>query len=243
MGGELSTRLPNELTEKLRGYSSVRHPYDETGAEIHVLSHPDQPRLYLKIRHGDSEQLETEYLMLKWINQRVPTPEPIYYTLENSIEYLLTTEITGTPTYQVEPTERETAVKILATTLKKIHSLDAANCPVIHSVDKWVKSLEERGIDVSSLGDWRPVENPIFTHGDYCLPNIIVRDGALSGVIDWDYAGLADPYVDLVSCIWSIRYNYGEEADILIPSFLNTYKVDLDQAKYDFYKRLNELIP
>jgi len=54
MGGELSTRLPDELAEKLRGYSSFLHPYDETEAEIHVLSHPDKPRLYLKIRHGDT---------------------------------------------------------------------------------------------------------------------------------------------------------------------------------------------
>jgi len=243
MGVGLSTRLPDTLAEKLRGYSFSKHPYDETGAEIHVLSHPDQPRLYLKIRLGDSGKLEKEYLMLKWINQRVPTPEPIYYTLENSTEYLLTSEITGTPTYQVEPTERETAVTILATALKKIHNLDPADCPVIHSVDKWIKFLEERGIDVSSLGDWRPVEKPVFTHGDYCLPNIIVGDGALSGVIDWDFAGLADPYVDLVSCIWSIGYNYGEETDTLLSSFLETYGVELEQAKYDFYKRLNELIP
>ena len=242
MGGELSTRLPDELAEKLRGYFSTRHPYDETEAEIHVLSHPSKSRLYLKTRRGDSH-LETEYLMLKWINQRVHTPEPLYYSKENSTEYLLTTEITGTPTYQVPPTERETAVKILANTLKQIHSLGTAGCPVVHSVDKWIEFLKEKDIDISSLGDWRPVENPVFTHGDYCLPNIIVKDGMLSGVIDWDYAGLADPYVDLVSCIWSIRYNYGEEADTLIPFFLKTYGVELDQAKYTFYKKLNELIP
>ncbi|TFH13229.1 aminoglycoside 3'-phosphotransferase, partial [Candidatus Bathyarchaeota archaeon] len=91
--------------------------------------------------------------------------------------------------------------------------------------------------------EWRPVENFVFTHGDYCLPNILIEDGVLSGVIDWDYAGLADPYVDFVSCMWSIRYNFGEEADDLIPLFLETYDVELDPAKYGFYKRLNELIP
>jgi len=243
MGGELSTRLPEELAEKLRGYSSFRHPYDETEAEIHVLSHPSKPRLYLKTRQGDSGRLETEYLMLKWINQRVPTPEPLYYSKDGSTEYLVNTEITGTPTYQVDASKRENAVKILALTLKQVHSLDVAGCPVLHSVDTWIKSLKEKGIDVSPLGDWRPVEKFEFTHGDYCLPNIIVRDGVLSGVIDWDYAGLADPYVDLVSCIWSIRYNYGEEADKLIPFFLKTYGVELNQAKFDFYKRLNQLIP
>ena len=102
MGGELSRRLPEELAEKLRGYSFSRHPYDETEAEIHVLTHPTKPRLYLKIRHRESRQLETEYTMLKWINQRVPTPEPQYYSMDNSGAYLLTTETIGTPTYQVD---------------------------------------------------------------------------------------------------------------------------------------------
>ena len=242
MGVGLYTRLPDALAEKLRGYSSVRHPYDETGAEIHVLSHPVKTRLYLKIRQG-AKQLETEFRMLKWINQRVPTPEPILYSKDNSTEYLLTSEITGTPTYQVDAFEREIAVKILATSLKKIHCLDAADCPVVHSVDNLIKLLKAKDIDVSPLGDWKPVENLVFTHGDYCLPNIIVKDGVLSGVIDWDYAGLADPYVDLVSCIWSLVYNYGEEADTLIPIFLETYGVELDEAKYTFYKKLNEIIP
>ena len=243
MGVGLSTRLPDELAERLRGYSSVRHPYDETDAEIHVLSHSDEPRLYLKIRQGDSGRLETEYLMLKWINQRVPTPEPLYYSKENKSEYLLTTEITGTPTYQVDAAERESAVKILATTLRQIHGLDTAGCPVVHSVDTWIKFLNARGIDVSPLGDWRPEEHLCFTHGDYCLPNIIVKNGRLSGVIDWDYAGLADPYVDFVSCTWSIRYNYGEEAETLVPLFFDAYGVDIDEEKLSFYRRLNQLIP
>lgn len=235
--------MPDELAEMLEGYGFTRHPYDESQAEIHVLRHQDKPSLYLKTRQGASRRLETEYNMLRWINQRVPTPEPLYYVREDSTEYLLTSEITGIPTYQVASSEREQAVEILAETLKQIHSLDTTGCPVTHSVESWIKTLNEAGIDVSSLGEWRPDENPVFTHGDYCLPNIIVQGGVLSGVIDWDYAGLADPYVDFVSCIWSIRYNYGEEAGTLIQVFLETYGVELDQAKYDFYKRLNELIP
>ena len=33
MGGELFTRLPDELSERLQGYSSTRRPYDETQAK------------------------------------------------------------------------------------------------------------------------------------------------------------------------------------------------------------------
>ncbi|MCW4011549.1 MAG: aminoglycoside 3'-phosphotransferase [Candidatus Bathyarchaeota archaeon] len=243
MGEGLSTRLPNELAERLTGYSLVKHPYDESQATIYVLTHQTEPRLYLKIRGDQTNRLSSEYRMLKWINQRVPTPEPLYYTKEASTEYLLTTEIKGTPTYQVEPSERETAVRILAKTLRKIHSLDTVGCPVRHTVDDWIKALREKEINVSPLGDWRPLENLCFTHGDYCLPNIIVENGVLSGVIDWDYAGLADPYVDLASCTWSLGYNYKEEAETLIPLFLETYGVDIDEAKLGFYRSLYDLIP
>ncbi|MCJ7730943.1 phosphotransferase [Candidatus Bathyarchaeota archaeon] len=242
MDGVLSTRLPEELSERLSGYSFSRHPWVESKAEIYVLKHISEPTLYMKIRR-DSRLLETEYNMLKWINHRIPTPDPHYYSRDESYEYLLTSEVTGTPTYQVKPHDRETAVRILAETLKQSHSLDVSGCPVIHSIENWVKTLEANGIDVSSLEEWRPVENLVFTHGDYCLPNLLIGGGVLSGVIDWDFAGLADPYVDFVSCMWSIRYNFGEEADDLIPLFLETYDVELDSAKYGFYKRLNELIP
>lgn len=243
MGVGLSTRLPDTLAEQLNGYSFVRHPYDETGASIYVLTHQSMPRLYLKIRGDKTDRLSSEYEMLKWINQRVPIPEPLYYTKEATIEYLLTTEVKGTPTYQVDPSNREIAVRILAETLRKIHSLDTTGCPVTHTIDDSTKSLRERAIDVSPLGDWRPEEHLCFTHGDYCLPNIIVADSRLSGVIDWDYAGLADPYVDFVSCTWSIRYNYGEEAETLTSLFFDAYGVDIDEEKLSFYRRLNELIP
>ena len=243
MGAGLSTRLPEELAERLKGYSFSRHPYDETGASIYVLTHQTMPRLYLKIRDDQTDRLSAEHSMLRWINQRIPSPEPLYYTKEDSSEYLLTTEVKGTPTYQVEPSMHEDAVRVLAETLRRIHRLDTTGCPATHTIDNWTKSLGETGVDVGSLGDWRPQESLCFTHGDYCLPNIIVADGRLSGVIDWDYAGLADPYVDFVSCTWSLRYNYGEEAETLIPLFFEIYGVEINDEKLGFYRRLNELIP
>jgi len=243
MGVGLSTRLPNELAEKLRGYSFSKHPYDETGAAIYVLKHQTEPRLYLKIRSEQTDRLSSEYQMLKWINQRVPTPEPLYYSREGTTEYLLTTEVKGNPTYQVESTEHETAVRVLAETLRKIHSLDTRGCPAKHRIDDWIMFLRGKGVDVSLLGDWRPEENLCFTHGDYCLPNIIVHGDRLSGIIDWDYGGLSDPYADFVSCTWSIRYNFKGESETLIPLFFETYDLAVDDEKLGFYRRLNELIP
>ncbi|MFH1179555.1 MAG: hypothetical protein V1710_04260 [Candidatus Bathyarchaeota archaeon] len=64
--------MPEELSERLSGYSFSRYPWVESKAEIYVLKHISEPTLYLKIRR-DSRLLETEYNMLKWINQQVKT--------------------------------------------------------------------------------------------------------------------------------------------------------------------------
>lgn len=245
MGDELSTRLPDELAVRLNRYSSTLHPYDETQAEIHILRHQTQPTLYLKIRYGEDRRLVNEYTMIKWINQRVPTPKLLYYTFENSVEYLLTTEIEGIPAYQIEPNSRESAIKVLAGTLRVIHGIDMDGCPVENSVENWLNKFYAKGIDTSSLEEWRPKENQVFTHGDYCLPNIIIKNGKLSGVIDWDYAGLADPYIDFAYCTWSIKYNYGveESEEQWIPLFFKHYGLEkIDKKKLDYFRKLMELI-
>jgi kanamycin kinase len=46
-------------------------------------------------------------------------------------------------------------------------------------------------------------------HGDACLPNIIVGDGALNGYIDLGDMGVGDVEVDLSAAVWSLQYNLG----------------------------------
>ncbi len=98
--------LPDELAELAEGYSLSRFPYYETAAKIYRLSSGDT-RLYLKIIEGQQTlSLERESCILKWIDGRIPTPGLLYYGVQDGNEYQLTTEVIGTPIYQVEPTER-----------------------------------------------------------------------------------------------------------------------------------------
>ena len=65
--------LPEELRELTDGYRFQRHPYDETGAEIHRLTAEGRPTLYLKVYPVRGRRLERETRVLRWIDGRLPT--------------------------------------------------------------------------------------------------------------------------------------------------------------------------
>jgi aminoglycoside phosphotransferase (APT) family kinase protein len=44
---------------------------------------------------------------------------------------------------------------------------------------------------------------PVWTHGDLLRGNLLLRDGRLTGVIDWSCAGVGDPACDLIAA-WSV---------------------------------------
>ena len=50
--------------------------------------------------------------------------------------------------------------------------------------------------ELASIRADLPPEDVVFTHGDYCLPNVMILKGHLSGYIDWGYAGIGDRYLD-----------------------------------------------
>ncbi len=236
-----STRLP-ELPEELQGliegYEVNRYPWYETAAKIFRLESDDV--LYLKIVENQPKRsLERESSILKWIDGRLPVPDLRYYSYIDGVEYQLTTEIKGTPTYKAQPNERRDAVKAMGEALRLVHSLDSTRCPIDNSIDNRFAKLIDEGSTLDELGP-RPEENLVFTHGDYCLPNIITSDGELSGVIDWDYGGLADPYIDIAACAWSIGYNYGEKEaeEKWVPLLFESYGAHKDDEKYEYYGKL-----
>jgi kanamycin kinase len=247
MGGGPSTKLPSlpdELAELTEGYALSRFPYYETAAKIYRLSSEDSG-LYLKIIEGQQTlSLERESRILRWIDGSIPTPRLLYYGVQDGNEYQLTTEVTGTPTYQVEPAEREHAVKALGEALRMIHSMNSSGCPIDNRIGNRLKQLHENDVDTSQFKD-QSDESLVFTHGDYCLPNIIIEDRELSGVIDWDYAGLADPYADFASCVWSMGYNYGleETAERWEPYFFMVYGLEeVDVGKLAYYRKIMDLL-
>ena len=42
-----------------------------------------------------------------------------------------------------------------------------------------------------------PAREPVVTHGDYRIGNLVVREDGLAGVLDWEFAHLDDPVRDM----------------------------------------------
>jgi aminoglycoside phosphotransferase len=97
---------------------------------------------------------------------------------------------------------------------------------------------------LAELLDSRPdQEDVVFTHGDYCLPNIILRQSApgvveVSGFIDCGRAGIADRHQDLALAIRSVAFNFGAD---WVSTFLTAYGLaEPDARKVAFFTLLDE---
>lgn len=75
-----------------------------------------------------------------------------------------------------------------------------------------------------------------FTHGDYCVPNALVQQGKVAGVVDWPHAGYADPRLDLAAGAWSLEYNLKSRAFLL--SFFEGYGYLGTQEEIRFFEGL-----
>jgi aminoglycoside phosphotransferase len=183
---------------------------------------------------------------------------------ERAHGWLLLSEAPGRmacdPAFEGDPLQ---VVELLAAGLRRLHSLDIAACPFDARLDHrlaqaaWViragiadveavradhsVSAEELLARLTATRPAEPTADLVFTHGDYCLPNILLdADCAHVGAyLDWGRAGVADRYQDLAIGARSVRHILGEEWG---ERFLAAYGLSpLDRARLDWYETLDEL--
>ncbi len=255
-----SLDLPEELEKILMEFSFEVINIGCSKAKVLRLSNIEQT-FYLKINKVDSIfDLEKEKTILEWLSKKLEVPEVIYFGKKNEMAFLLISEIQGKVSHFVgSDAEKRKNIRILAEGLRKIHSVPIVSCPIDNSPDKLMQMakdrLEKGNIDTSQFdtrwSDISPEEllkevtrikpdeyDLVFSHGDYCLPNILIKEGNLSGFVDWSWGGINDRYFDLAAVIWSIGYNYGEE---WVKYFFEDYGIEnFDWNRLKFFQILNE---
>ncbi|MEW9033711.1 MAG: APH(3') family aminoglycoside O-phosphotransferase, partial [Planifilum fimeticola] len=202
--------------------------------------------------------LRRESEVLNWLKGRLPAPEVVGYHKDHSKEYLLITEVPGFMAMETG-WDKKKVVRGLADGLRRIHSLPIDSCPFVYPTGELIRLAGERiraglvdeddfdecrkGKRASELYEELVRTQPahddmVFTHGDYCLPNVILSDSGVSGFIDWGRGGVADRYRDLGIAARSITNNLGEE---YIPYFFEFYGLKrVDWQKVEFFQLMDE---
>ncbi|MDY0294654.1 MAG: aminoglycoside 3'-phosphotransferase [Acholeplasmataceae bacterium] len=247
--------------------SHIHHPSYEKDTiglgDSHVYLF-NQDKKVLKI-FNDIDQAEHEIKAMLWLNQKkLLVPKVIAYEITKEKAYLLMTMLEGHSAMDPEmikayPIEVVTG---LAEGLKYLWQIPIDECPLdMRTSHKLAiaKSHIDRGL--VDMSDWddeiiqsrfhSPMElyhyllenqkedDLVFSHGDYCLPNIWLDHQKIQGFIDLGLSGIADRHVDIALCLRSLKYNF--KIDQYNALFLKLLDIQIDEEKIDYYLLLDEL--
>ena len=200
--------------------------YDSSSSEdARVYLIQKDPGYFLKTAAAGSLQREAD--MTRYFNSKKLAPEVLAY-LQNDKDWLLTAQVPGDDCVHHHYLEQpERLCDILAEILFRLHHEETVGCPQTDHTSDYLALAEKnhelgifnpkRGMD-SPQKAWDIVEKrkhllktDTLIHGDYCLPNIILKDWSFSGFIDVDHGGIGDRHVDIYWALWSLHYNLKTE--------------------------------
>lgn len=243
-------------------------PEDIGCSGAQVLMYPDR---VLKIEK-DCNMSANEHCMLRWLQGRLPVPEIIAEAFADDTRYLLMTRMPGR--YLCADAlldDQELLAELMAEGLRRMWSVDISDCPTDRSLQQKLKEIEtglhagtvtrEQSCQPETYGpggfaspadlfDWlvahQPREELVFSHGDYCLPNIFAAGNRLAGFIDLGLSGVADKWLDIEKGLWSMWANttgvFGGRARAFNRQlFFDALGMQPDEERLLYYSRLDEL--
>ena len=206
--------------------------------------------------------------IMKWLKGKIPVPEVICHEIYNNNSYLLMSKINGLmscDTYYLE--HSELLLKLISKAFKILWSIDISDCPVVKDIDTKLKEARirvknniinrnnfknEKFKEPEDLLLWlennKPEYEPVFSHGDFCLPNIILEgDDKISGFIDIGDAGISDKWYDITLCYISLKNNFnGSYGGKVYPKFdpnilFEVLEIEPNYKKIEYFTLLEEL--
>lgn len=206
--------------------------------------------------------LPAEADRIRWAEACLSVPEVLEQGSDGQLDWLLTDGLIGADAtnsaWSVDP---ERLVTVLAAGLRRFHEDLVGACPFDFRLDHSLAHARRRvttglvlpdrdfreefahlsaDAALSVLERSRPSdESVVVCHGDYCLPNVIIRDWAATGFVDLGELGTADRWWDLAVATWSVTWNLGPGFEDL---FLSSYGVERDEERMQFYRLLYDLV-
>ena len=227
--------------------------------------------MVLKIEDSSVSMIE-QVQMMQWLKGKIPVPQMVVYEEENGKSYLLMSKISGEmscDTYYLE--HPQILLEALSCGLKMLWEVDIKECPCIRDLDVVLKEARMRvdsnlvdldNVEPTTFGEggfenpkrlleWlesnRPVFEPVLSHGDYCLPNIFLKNGQITGFIDLGKTGIGDKWNDIALCYRSLKHNFdgtygGKVYEDFNPDMLfEKLGIEPEWDKINYYLLLDEL--
>lgn len=218
--------LPETIERELKQENGIENTIGMSRAKVFMFADK-----VLKIS-PNAPWADREITILKWLDGKLPVPKVIAHEKQDGMTYLLMTRINGKmscdETFLSKP---DFLISKLANALQMLWETDIALCPVIRDTDTELKEawyrIENNFVDIDNtepetfgeggfknpkeLYDWlvrnKPSCDTVFSHGDFCLPNIFLSNTGISGFIDLGDAGAGDRYRDIALCYRSLKHN------------------------------------
>jgi aminoglycoside phosphotransferase len=255
--------LPSPIYDISINYTYELNTIGCSGSTVYkILDFTGNSNAFLKIcQKSKYDKLIREKDILTWLNGKLPVPKVLSFCENQQYEFILLSEIVGLPSFAEElRSNSNNVMEKLGESLKLFHSIDISNCPFSETInDKLTRvkdNIQNNRVDTnkfetenygknvndlfSELMAYLPTtEDLVFTHGDFCMPNILFHNNTYNGFIDLGMAGISDRYHDISLAMRSIKYNGFSENQCNI--FLESYGIlNLDIKKLRFFRLLDE---
>lgn len=232
----MKSAVPPAMAAAIEGYRWTRETTGESGAAVHRLhGKPGAPDVFLKTGAGAvADEISAEAARLRWMAAYLPVPRVIDFVAQDGQAWLLMSVVPGRSARHVleaDPAVGCIVVDALAAFMRRLHALPIAACPFDDALGPRLAhararidagDVDETDFDEERLGQtaervWADVQamlplapDPVVTHGDFTLDNLLIEGGVVTGCIDVGRAGIADRCQDL-ALLWTGLGEFGQE--------------------------------
>jgi kanamycin kinase len=255
--------IPVEISQYVPGWAREQAWESEPGALTWRMTSPAGQVRYLKTRSATAAvPLPAEAARMRWaLAAGLPVPAVVATSRSGPADWLLTEGLAGeratAPELRAEP---ERLVPLLASGLRAFHQTPTQDCPFRFGPDEAMADAARRvrgglvrpedmhkehahlspAAALAEAGRLRPARDPdlVVCHGDYCLPNVLIDSGQVTGFVDLGELAVADRWYDLSVATWSVTWNLGPGWEEL---FLTSYGVSADSQAIAFYRLIYDL--
>lgn len=220
--------IPDNIKKLIGGKKYTIDDMGKSGSSILIFDD-----CVLKILDSRLHNEESSVEVLNWLKGKLPVPEVLAFEKNGDYQYLLMTRIPGEMScseyYMEHPGE---LLPLLAQALKMLWTTDITGCPKSRDFDTELRAARyrventlvnvddaepdtfgENGFEnPAALLNWleenKPAYEPVLSHGDFCLPNVLLKDGKVSGFIDCGDMAIGDKWKDIALCYRSLKHNF-----------------------------------